>query len=205
MVKETEKELKIKKPRKKRVSKHIKPDTLSQWTDMSAYVCGVRQMNGVLCKAPVIRNGKCAVHKDMSNITHGFYTKALSEEERLEYDIIAVGELDNELRITRIILRRILTKQKNDGSRLQKTKTVEVESENNGDTNTTIKECIDYPTIISKYLTQIGRLEGIKAQIQHMVVAVHDHGVYGFRDRLKQMENMDDYDQSTVDVKTPES
>jgi hypothetical protein len=126
----------------------------------------------------------------MPNTSHGFYAQTLTEEERLEYDLIALGEVDNELRMARIQLRRVLNTQKQEGAKLQKIKEV-AETSDKGESLVVTKELIKYPTIINKYLNQIGRLESIKAQIQHMVVAVHDDGVHGFRSRLAEMEHLD--------------
>lgn len=178
-----------KRPRKKTAQK---PEQEKNSAPVVNYYCGVRQMNGKLCRAPVLLPGKCDLHKNMPGTTHGFYAQTLTEDERLEYDQISLGEVDNEIRLARIQLRRVLKKQKLDDSILQKIREVDETSDTRGSTLVVTRELIDYPTIVNKFLNQIGRLESLKAQIQHMVIAVHDDGVHGFRSRLAEMEQQDE-------------
>jgi len=159
-----------------------------------SYVCGAVQINGSLCKAPVRANGKCSVHVNSPDVYDGFYSKTMTQQECAEFDLISVGEINNELKLARVQLRRALQVQKNVGSDLVKTKEV-THGGKDGDLDSVVtKEVVDHSVIINRYLTQIGKLEAVKAQIQQFVVGVNDDAVSGFRDRLDEMGQLFDND-----------
>lgn len=164
------------------------------------YVCGAVQINGSLCKAPVRVNGKCSIHVNSPDVYDGFYSKTMTQQECAEFDLISVGEINNELKLARVQLRRALQVQKNVGSDLVRTKEVTHGSGgvDEGVSYVVTKEVVDHSVIINRYLTQIGKLEAVKAQIQQFVVGVNDDAVSGFRDRLDEMGQLFDNDPPPV-------
>ena len=81
--------------------------------------CGAKTRAGGACKAPAMGNGRCRVHggkstgpKDQSGNTnavkHGFYSDALTSDERVLYERAEVGSLDDEIRLARVKLHRFV-------------------------------------------------------------------------------------------------
>lgn len=81
--------------------------------------CGAKTRAGGACKAPAMGNGRCRVHggkstgpKDQTGNTnavkHGFYSDALTSDERVLYERAEVGSLDDEIRLARVKLHRFV-------------------------------------------------------------------------------------------------
>jgi hypothetical protein len=82
--------------------------------------CGAKNRKGGSCKQPPMPNGRCRYHgglstgpKDTTNsaknsLKHGIYATRMTEEEIAITRSIQLGTVDDELRLTRIRLRRAL-------------------------------------------------------------------------------------------------
>ena len=81
--------------------------------------CGAKTRAGGECQAPAMANGKCRVHggastgpKDQTgnaNATkHGFYADALMPEEKRLWSRVELGSIDDEIRLMRIKLHRLV-------------------------------------------------------------------------------------------------
>jgi len=82
--------------------------------------CGAKTRAGGLCKAPAMANGRCRVHggastgpknqKGNSNaVKHGFYSDALRPDERALWERVEIGSIDDEIRLMRVKLHRLVT------------------------------------------------------------------------------------------------
>jgi len=84
--------------------------------------CGAKTRAGGVCKNPAMPNGRCRMHGGKSKgptkpaklkgntnaVTHGFYSNALQPEERELWDRVQLGSLDDEIRLARIKLHRLV-------------------------------------------------------------------------------------------------
>lgn len=81
--------------------------------------CGAKTRAGGKCKAPAMANGRCRVHggastgpKDargnLNARTHGFYSDALTVDERKLWHRVEIGTLDDEIRLMKIKLHRLV-------------------------------------------------------------------------------------------------
>ena len=81
--------------------------------------CGAKTRAGGQCKAPAMKNGRCRVHggsstgpKDSAGntnaVTHGFYSDALQPEERILWERVTPGSIDDEIRLMRVKLHRLV-------------------------------------------------------------------------------------------------
>lgn len=81
--------------------------------------CGAKTRAGGRCKAPAMKNGRCRVHGGTSTgnpkaegnksaLKHGFYSDALQPEERVLWERVEVGSLDDEIRLMKIKLHRLV-------------------------------------------------------------------------------------------------
>lgn len=81
--------------------------------------CGAKTRAGGKCKAPSMANGRCRVHggastgpktpNSASNATkHGFYSSALTDDERKLWHRVEIGTLDDEIRLMKIKLFRLV-------------------------------------------------------------------------------------------------
>lgn len=79
--------------------------------------CGAKGRSGRPCKGIAMANGRCRFHGGKSTgppkgntntVTHGFYSSALLPEERVLYERVQVGGLDDELRLARVKLYRFV-------------------------------------------------------------------------------------------------
>lgn len=81
--------------------------------------CGAKTRAGGKCKAPAMANGRCRIHGGAStgpkkpnvaaNATkHGFYSDALLPEERNLWERVTLGSIDDEIRLMRIKLHRLV-------------------------------------------------------------------------------------------------
>lgn len=83
--------------------------------------CGAKNRSGKPCQKWAMPNGRCANHGGKSTgppkgsrnaWKHGIYSSALSDEEKKLYGEVQLGDVDHELRIARIQLKRALDEQK---------------------------------------------------------------------------------------------
>src|SRR5688572_32456848 len=101
--------------------------------------CGAKNRQGEPCKVrPMVGKNRCRLHGGKTptgtkgNRTHGLYSSALSDEERDLWDDIQLGNVDDELRLCRIQLRRAMnldaeiTKAPNDPKNLAGIELVEI-------------------------------------------------------------------------------
>ena len=79
--------------------------------------CGAKTRAGGRCKAPAMANGRCRVHGGASTgpgannknaTTHGIYQKYMTNDERSRFSGMTLGQVDDELRLTRVRLERAL-------------------------------------------------------------------------------------------------
>ena len=82
-----------------------------------AKICGAKTRKGTPCeKPPMLGKRRCKLHGGASTgpkgkcalETHGIYSKRLSDEERALLDEMRLGSLDDEIRVARLTLCRIL-------------------------------------------------------------------------------------------------
>ena len=147
--------------------------------------CGAKTRSGGKCKRISMANGRCRIHGGPSTgpppgsqncLRHGFYVKALMPGEEDIFDKVPVGSLDNEIRIAKLRLRRILIaerdhlvsckkKSKKIGAlRLEEvTKTV-VEGEVS---ITTKRRSPDYARLIKEGVHMVADLENKRFQMAH--------------------------------------
>lgn len=79
--------------------------------------CGAKTRSGGKCKKAPMLNGRCKLHGGAStgapqgnkNATkHGFYSDALQPEERVLWERVEIGSLDDEIRLMKIKLHRLV-------------------------------------------------------------------------------------------------
>ncbi|AVX13810.1 HGGxSTG domain-containing protein [Stutzerimonas stutzeri] len=82
--------------------------------------CGAKTRSGQPCKAPAMPNGRCRKHGGTSTGApagnqnarkHGIYSAAIQADEADLWDEIAIGSLDDDIRIAKLQLRRALIAQ----------------------------------------------------------------------------------------------
>ncbi|WP_308054666.1 HGGxSTG domain-containing protein [Burkholderia cenocepacia] len=85
-----------------------------------AKTCGAKTRSGSPCKrAPMEGKARCKLHGGASTgpkkpnsatnaLKHGFYSDALLPEERVLYERVEVGSLDDEIRLARVKLHRFV-------------------------------------------------------------------------------------------------
>jgi len=82
-----------------------------------AKTCGAKTRSGEPCKGHAMANGRCRMHGGSStgapaqnqNATkHGFYADALQPEERVLWERVEIGSIDDEIRLMRIKLHRLV-------------------------------------------------------------------------------------------------
>ena len=82
--------------------------------------CGAKTRNGGSCKAPAMKNGRCRVHGGASKgpktpntknnaVKHGFYSDALQPSEKILWERVEIGSIDDEIRLMRIKLHRLVS------------------------------------------------------------------------------------------------
>lgn len=85
-------------------------------------VCGAKTRSGGTCQKPPMKGKKrCRLHGGASNkpapkgntraLKHGLYSAAISPEERELWDRIEIGNVDEELKLARVRLNRLLILQ----------------------------------------------------------------------------------------------
>lgn len=79
--------------------------------------CGAKTRAGGKCKAPAMANGRCRVHggastgapaRNTNAQKHGFYSDALTADERELWHRVEIGTLDDEIRLMKIKLHRLV-------------------------------------------------------------------------------------------------
>lgn len=93
---------------------------------MAGKLCGANRQNGKgKCRAFAMANGRCRVHGGASTgpknpnkpygnknaVSHGLYASGLLDGEHEIYDSMEIGKVDDEIRITRILLKRAIDGQ----------------------------------------------------------------------------------------------
>jgi hypothetical protein len=74
--------------------------------------CGAKTRSNGVCKGQAMPNGRCRLHggktpeTNQNAIKHGFYSKCYTEIERAEVEQLKVGNLEAELAMARITLKR---------------------------------------------------------------------------------------------------
>ncbi len=77
--------------------------------------CGAKTRSGQPCQSRAMANGRCRMHGGKATETHagntnavkhGFYSDALTSDERVLYERAEVGSLDDEIRLARVKLHR---------------------------------------------------------------------------------------------------
>lgn len=83
--------------------------------------CGAKTRSGAPCKGPAMKNGRCRMHGGKSKgpkqakrpgntnaVKHGFYSDALQAEELALWHRVEIGSLDDEIRLARVKLHRLV-------------------------------------------------------------------------------------------------
>ena len=81
--------------------------------------CGAKTRSGARCKGIAMANGRCRMHggastgpsdqKGNTNAqTHGFYSDALTADEKVLWHRVEIGTLDDEIRLMKIKLHRLV-------------------------------------------------------------------------------------------------
>lgn len=81
--------------------------------------CGAKTRAGGRCKTAPMANGRCRMHGGASTgprdhrgntnaLKHGFYSDALQPEERALWERVEIGTLDDEIRLMKVKLHRLV-------------------------------------------------------------------------------------------------
>lgn len=81
-----------------------------------AETCGAKTRSGAKCKSRPMANGRCRMHGGKSTgapentnaVKHGFYSDALQPEERILWERVTPGSIDDEIRLMRVKLHRLV-------------------------------------------------------------------------------------------------
>lgn len=132
-------------------------------------LCGAKNRSGQPCKAQAMPNGRCRMHGGKSTGApagnqnarqHGIYSDALTADEVELFDAIAVGELEQELKIARLQLRRALLAQNAaDGKPELEEFTTHRGKGSRGKPREEKHRARNYTDVIQKLLGRIGDLE----------------------------------------------
>lgn len=136
-------------------------------------LCNAKTRGGGTCqKHALIGSNRCKLHggkstgapaKNQNARTHGIYSSYLSDEEKDVWDQVKLGEVDDELRLTRIRLMRALKAENERGNTLE-IDSEKVETGENGGTVTTTK-VRDYSSLIDRLTGRIESLERTRAEL----------------------------------------
>lgn len=136
-------------------------------------LCNAKTRGGGTCqKHALIGSNRCKLHggkstgapaKNQNARTHGIYSSYLSDEEKDVWDQVKLGEVDDELRLTRIRLMRALRAENERGNTLE-IDSEKVETGENGGTVTTTK-VRDYSSLIDRLTGRIESLERTRAEL----------------------------------------
>lgn len=144
-------------------------------------LCGAKTRSGEPCKRhPMPGSTRCKLHggaaaKANKGNKHAakpgsIYSQFLTEEEQALFPGIELGKVDEELRLTRIRLRRALAKETEFGDTLEldyeKTEPIEIEGADTGLLKTTrMTKVRDYSSLIDKLMARIESLERTRAEL----------------------------------------
>lgn len=82
-----------------------------------AETCGAKTRSGGKCKSRQMANGRCRMHggkstgapdKNTNAQTHGFYSDALQADEKVLWERVTIGSVDDEIRLMKIKLHRLV-------------------------------------------------------------------------------------------------
>ena len=79
-----------------------------------AETCGAKTRSGAPCRSKRMPNGRCRMHggstptTNANAVTHGFYSDALQPEERVLWERVEIGSLDDEIRLMKVKLHRLV-------------------------------------------------------------------------------------------------
>src|SRR5690606_1578963 len=142
--------------------------------------CGAKTRSGHPCQAKAMPNGRCRMHGGNATKTHkgnqnarnhGIYSAYLTEEEREVWHTLELGAVDEELRLTRIRLRRALARESACGNTLErdseKAEPVGVEGKvlEGVEKITRTSKVRDYSALIDKLTARIESLERTRAEL----------------------------------------
>lgn len=82
-------------------------------------LCGAKTRKGTPCKTAAMPNGRCRMHGGSSTgpktpntrnnaLKHGFYSNALQPDEKILWDRVEIGSVDDEIRLLRVKLHRLV-------------------------------------------------------------------------------------------------
>ncbi len=150
-------------------------------------LCGAKTRAGTPCKRAGMPNGRCSKHGGKSTgaplgtrnaLKHGIYSAALLPDEADIWDDVAIGRLDDDIRIAKLQLRRALiaqNKQHADGLELYEesinTGSPAESTGNDGEpkvsmpSSSTKRRRTQYDEVISRLLGRIGDLEQKRAEM----------------------------------------
>jgi hypothetical protein len=154
-------------------------------SDVLKTVCGAKTRSGKLCQqSPLSGNRRCRLHggatpkgRQQGPIRHGIYSKRLTEEEKALWPTIKVGSLDDEIRIAKIILHRLIeTHEAIQAAPLDPKNAAgfypaEI-SITTPDGKTVTMKVPDTYALIDRFLGRIGRLELRRARL---IAAMREH------------------------------
>lgn len=143
--------------------------------------CGAKTRSGEPCKRHASPGSKrCKLHggaasKANRNNKHAatpgsIYSQYFTDEERVLADQLELGRVDDELRLTRIRLRRALAREDEYGNTLEldseKVEPLEIEGKDTGlSKTTTISKVRDYAGLIDRLTARIESLERTRAEL----------------------------------------
>lgn len=131
--------------------------------------CGARTRAGGNCRAPAAKNGRCKLHGGKSigtprgsqnALTHGIYSSFLTHEENEIAHSLKLGDIDDEIRLTKIRLMRALKRESESVDALELDS--KVEREGGGPQLARLEETYkvrDYSSLIDKLTARIQSLE----------------------------------------------
>ena len=79
-----------------------------------AETCGAKTRSGAPCRSKRMPNGRCRMHggstptTNKNAVTHGFYCDALQPEERILWERVAIGSVDDEIKLMKVKLHRLV-------------------------------------------------------------------------------------------------
>lgn len=142
--------------------------------------CGAKTRGDQPCKSRAMANGRCRMHggtnkgAPTANVNAAkpgsLYSKFYTEEEQLLADQIKPGQVDEELRLTRIRLMRAMAREQEVGGELEldseKVEPLEIDGQDTGlSKTTTTKKVRDYWALIDRLTARIESLERTRAEL----------------------------------------
>ena len=140
-------------------------------------VCGAKNRQGNPCqRLPLAGKTRCKLHGGatpkggMGQPKHGLYTKTLSEEERALWNDIQVGNVEQEIRMAKIMLNRCIelnariNEAPNDVKNMAGFELSEISKSASSGTSATSKRP-DTLAMIDRYMGRIASLEKTRAEL----------------------------------------